>query len=414
MLQPHLCARGSVGTGEDPVMSASATDSVRAVADDSTSLPAWIYSDPEFFELEKERIFRGSWQLVCHVNDVPRNGDYYTLEFLDESIMVVRGEDGEVRSFHNVCRHRGARLLDGPKGHCGRRIACPYHAWTYATDGRLMGVPQREAFKGLEREQHGLVPLEQEVFLGFVFVRLASGLPSVREMAAPYCDELAAYRLEDLAPQGRVTLRPRSVNWKNIADNYADGLHIPIAHPGLRRLFGDSYGTEAHSWIDKMWGRLVATPSSQWSESRYQSLLPRVAHLADDRQRQWVYFKLWPNVAFDIYPDQIDFMQFLPISATETLIREIAYVHPDERREMRAVRYLNWRINRQVNREDTLLIERVQAGMSSQSYTGGPLGDNEVCLRNFARRIRTLIPESRRPRSPGPGWSFSSPHRPLM
>jgi len=88
-------------------------------------------------------------------------------------------------------------------------------------------------------------------------------------------------------------------------------------------------------------------------------------------------------------------MQFVPVSPTETLIREIAYVHPDERREMRIARYLNWRINRQVNREDTDLIKRVQAGMSSSSYTAGPLGDNEECLRSFARRMRRLIPESR-------------------
>jgi phenylpropionate dioxygenase-like ring-hydroxylating dioxygenase large terminal subunit len=110
-----------------------------------------------------------------------------------------------------------------------------------------------------------------------------------------------------------------------------------------------------------------------------------------------VYFKLWPNVAFDIYPDQIDFMQFIPISPTETLIREIAYVHPDSRREMRAARFLNWRINRQVNLEDKALIERVQSGMNSGSYSTGPLGESEVCLRSFAQRVRALIPESRQP-----------------
>src|SRR6187551_2521855 len=111
--------------------------------------------------------------------------------------------------------------------------------------------------------------------------------------------------------------------------------------------------------------------SSNWSERKYQQLLPQVAHLPDDRQRLWTYFKLWPNVAFDIYPDQIDFMQFLPVSPTETMIREIAYVVPDPRREMRATRYLNWRINRKVNIEDKTLIERVQAGMNSSSYTTG-------------------------------------------
>jgi phenylpropionate dioxygenase-like ring-hydroxylating dioxygenase large terminal subunit len=137
----------------------------------------------------------------------------------------------------------------------------------------------------------------------------------------------------------------------------------------------------------------------------YQTVLPSVPHLPEDRQRLWTYFKLWPNVAFDVYPDQVDFMQMIPISPTETLVREIAYAHPDERREMRAARYLNWRINRRVSLEDKALIERVQAGMGSRSYSPGPLGHNEVALRSFARRMREVIPESSLEHSPGSGWS---------
>jgi phenylpropionate dioxygenase-like ring-hydroxylating dioxygenase large terminal subunit len=372
---------------------------------DALALPGWIYRDPEFFEREREAVFRNSWQVVCHLSDIPQTGDFHTFEFLGESLAAVRTEDGGVRAFHNVCRHRAARLLDGVRGHCGRRITCPYHAWTYALDGRLVAVPNREAFSGLDTARHGLVTLEHEVFLGFVFVRLAPGLPSVREMAAPYLHELVPYRMEELVPMGRVSLRARAVNWKNVADNFSDGLHINVAHPGLTRLFGKGYGIEARPWIDKMWGTLRDTPSSNWSERAYQQLLPKVAHLPPERQRLWTYFKLWPNVAFDIYPDQIDFMQFLPISPTETMIREIAYVHPDARPEMRAARYLNWRINRRVSLEDKALIERVQAGMASSSYSFGPLGDNEVCLRSFARRMRGLIPESALPRPPARGWS---------
>src|SRR5579863_5174908 len=394
-------------------MSARAIDIVPATDGEGVGLPGWIYRDPEFFELEKERVFRPSWQIVCHVNDIPRSGDFHTLEFLGQGIVVLRGEDGQIRSFHNACRHRAARIFDGSKGHCGRRVTCPYHAWVYGLDGRLLAVPQRNDFPGLDRERHGLVPLEHEIFMGFIFVRFAAGapggsearLPSVREMAAPYHDELAAYRLEELVPQGRVTLRPRSVNWKNVGDNYSDGLHIPVAHPGLTRLFGASYGVDAQPWIDKMWGSLRDIPSANLSERLYQTLLPAVPHLPAERQRLWTYFKLWPNIAFDIYPDQIDFMQFLPVSPTETLIREIAYVHPDARREMRAARYLNWRINRRVSLEDKALIERVQTGMSSSSYTVGPLSEGEVSLRSFGRRMRSLIPESRLLRAPARGWS---------
>ncbi|HET9389965.1 MAG TPA: aromatic ring-hydroxylating dioxygenase subunit alpha [Steroidobacteraceae bacterium] len=373
--------------------------------EDAYSLPAWIYHDPEFFELEKQTIFRQAWQIVCHQSDVPQAGDYHSLEFMGESVIVLRGEDGQIRAFHNACRHRAARLLDGSSGHCGRRITCPYHAWTYGLDGRLLTIPQREAFKDLDKARHGLVPLEHEIFLGFVFIRFAPGLPSVREMAAPYAHELAPYRMEELVPHGRVSLRPRMVNWKNVADNFSDGLHINVAHPGLTRLFGRGYGIEAKPWIDKMWGALREVPSSNWSERLYQNLLPKVEYLPPERQKLWTYFKLWPNVAFDIYPDQIDFMQFLPVSPTETLIREIVYVHPDSSRQMRAARYLNWRINRRVSLEDKTLIERVQAGMGTSGYTVGPLSEGEVCLRSFGRRMRSLIPETRLLRAPPRGWS---------
>ncbi|MGH8130948.1 MAG: aromatic ring-hydroxylating oxygenase subunit alpha [Steroidobacteraceae bacterium] len=371
-----------------------------------------MYRDPEFFALEKQTIFRKTWQLVCHVNDIPKAGDYHTFDFLGESVLAVRGDDGRVRSFHNVCRHRASRLVDGTHGNCGRRIVCPYHAWTYATDGRLVGVPQRADYPGLEPAKYGLAPLEQEIWHGFIFVRFAPGLPSVQDMMAPYANELEMYRFEDLVPLGQVRLRSRAANWKNVADNYSDGLHIPVAHPGLTRLFGKSYGIEAKEWVDKMFGTLRDLPSSRVSERMYQKLMMQLAPSAGGDAHMWNYYKLWPNVAFEIYPDQIDFMQFVPVSATETLLREIAYAHPDDRREMRAARYLNLRINRRVNLEDKALIERVQAGMASSSYTVGPLGEGEVCLRSFGRRMRALFPECRQHGPPARGWSTTRAARP--
>ena len=356
------------------------------------SLPAWMYTDAAFFERERQTIFRTSWQVVCHLNDIPNGGDYQAFDFLGEKVLTVRGEDGEVRSFHNACRHRASRLADGNQGNCGHRIVCPYHAWSYRLDGRLANVPPWQGFEDLDKSAHGLKPIEQEIFLGFIFVRFEGGLPSVAEMFAPYAEELAPHCPDDLRPQGRVTLRPRPVNWKNIGDNYSDSLHIPVAHPGLTRLFGTSYGIEAEPWVDKMWGDIVETPSSNWVERNYQALLPKFDHLQGRAQRRWQYYKLWPNVAFDVYPDQIDFMQFIPISPTQTVIREIAYVRPDARREVKAARYLNWRRNRQVNAEDTVLIRRVQEGMASSGYETGPLGPSEVCLKGFAEKMARFIP----------------------
>jgi phenylpropionate dioxygenase-like ring-hydroxylating dioxygenase large terminal subunit len=372
---------------------------------DDFSLPSWTYLDVEFLALERERIFRPSWQVICHVSEIPDAGDYQTLELLGESLVALRGNDGQVRAFHNVCRHRAARLLDGPSGHCTRRIICPYHAWSYDFDGRLASVGDRSAFPHLDISRESLVPVEMEILFGFVFVRLQPGGPRVREMLAPYLDEIATHEFEKLEPIGRVTLRPRTVNWKNVGDNYSDALHIPVAHPGLTRLFGASYAVESREWVDRMSGELSDRPSRHWPERLYQKYLPEATHLPADRRRSWVYFKVWPNFAFDVYPDQVDIMQWLPVSPTTCLIREIGYARPDSSREMRVARYLNWRINRQVNAEDTVLIQRVQDGMASGSYRSGPLAAGEVALRSFGRRLRALIPECADAAPPAPGWS---------
>jgi phenylpropionate dioxygenase-like ring-hydroxylating dioxygenase large terminal subunit len=371
---------------------------------DGMSLPGWLYFDPEFFEAEKKSFLRAAPQIVCHVGEIPAPGDWRTLEYLGESVIVIRCDDGEARAFLNVCRHRGSRIVDGDAG-CAKVLTCPYHAWSYARDGRLVGVPHRNEYPEMDAGQLGLFPVPLEEWHGFLFVTLAPGAPSVAMMMAPYEDEVTPYRFEDLEAIGRVTLRPRALNWKTIADNYSDGLHIPVGHPGLARLFGRGYRIEANSHVDKMEGDLVERESANASERAYQRYLPPVDHLPATHQRKWLYYKLFPNVAFDIYPDQVDFMQFLPVSATETVIREISYAIPDGRREMKAARHLNWRINRRVNAEDTQLITRVQLGMQSPAYVAGPLGTSEVCLRSFAKRLRRLIPEARLSSPPAPGWS---------
>jgi len=374
---------------------------------DGMSLPGWLYFDQEFFEAEKKAFLRAAPQVVCHQSEIREPGEWRSIDYLGESVIVIRGDDAEVRAFSNVCRHRGSRIVDGTGG-CAKVLTCPYHAWSYGRDGRLVGVPHRNEYPGLRTEDHGLFPVALEEWHGFLFITLEPGAPSVTEMMAPYEHEVAHYRFEDLRVMGRVTLRPRPLNWKTIADNYSDHLHIPVGHPGLTRLFGRNYRIEAKEWVDRMEGDLIEKDSANPSERAYQKLLPVAEHLPPSHRRKWLYYKLFPNVAFDIYPDQVDFMQFLPVSSTETVIREISYALPDDRREMKAARFLNWRINRRVNAEDTELITRVQLGMQSASYQAGPLGTSEVCLRSFARKLRAMIPEARLPQPPAPGWSRAS------
>jgi len=369
------------------------------------SLPGWLYTDQEFFDVEMERVMRPSWQIVCHVSDIAQAGDYRTLDYLGESVIVVRGDDGAVRAFSNVCRHRAMRLVEGPAG-CAKKLVCPYHAWTYEPDGRLTGVPMKSDYPTLKLEENGLAPVALEVWHGLVFVRLVDGgFPTVAEMMAPFEAEVAPYRFADMRCISDVRLRNRAVNWKNVGDNYSDNLHIPVAHDGLTRIFAKAHESPDHGWADRMKGDLVDKPSPHFWERFYQAHLPEVPHLSPTAQRRWLYYKLWPNMAFDIYADQIDFMQWIPTGPTTCVLREMAYALPDGRREMKLARYANWRINRVVNKEDTWLIERVQQGMASASYGAGPIGTSEVCLRSFARKIRALVPEARLHRAPAAGWS---------
>ena len=182
------------------------------------SLPGWVYYVREFFEAEKRAFLRSGPHVVCHDSEIAEPGEWRTIEYLGESVIVIRGDDGEVRAFSNVCRHRGSRLVDG-EGGCLKVLTCPYHAWSYARDGRLVGVPHRQEYPGLQTEKLSLFPVALESWRGFIFVSLEPGAPPVREMMGPYEHEVAAYRFEDLRAIGRVTLRPRPLNWKTIADN---------------------------------------------------------------------------------------------------------------------------------------------------------------------------------------------------
>jgi len=367
----------------------------------SQSLPAWTYRDADFMELERRGVWRPAWHLVCHLSELQRPGDYRTFRIPGELAFVVRGRDGDLRAFHNVCRHRAARLLDGDAGNCGGRITCPYHAWSYALDGRLVGVPFAELYENFDKADHGLAPVEFDTFAGFVFIRFEPGGPSLAEELGPVAEEMALYRFAEMEPLVPVRTRVREVNWKNACDNYVDGLHIRVAHGGLDSLLRESYRLTIDRGVDKIFAEIDQPGRATPSVDLYRRVLPRVEHLPPERQRMWTYWRLWPGLMFDVYPDQIDFMQFIPISPTTCVLRDAAFALPDARREMRLARYLNHRINREVNAEDTELIARVQDGMASSSFTAGPLGQSEICLRSFAERMRRTIPLACEREKPG-------------
>ncbi|MBV8146762.1 MAG: aromatic ring-hydroxylating dioxygenase subunit alpha [Gammaproteobacteria bacterium] len=367
------------------------------------SLPAWVYNDERLTRLEIERILKPSWQIACHLSQIPRPGDFITFELGTDSVIVLRDAGGAIRALRNVCRHRGTRLLEG-SGHCHGRITCPYHGWTYRYDGSLLATPARESFPGLDLRQHSLEAVHIEEALGFVWVCLAAEPPPAPSTVwAPLMEELAPYRLAELVPTQPLYLEEWQVDWKIAMDNYLESYHVPIGHPGLNRLFTPDYEDQRGvPGIARGFSWMREAPSPRWSERVYQKHVAAVTapHLPEPQRRSWRFYSLLPNIGLDIMPEQLDFFQVLPNGPGRTLIRGAAFGLPDERREMRLIRWLGNRINMQVNKEDKQLCERLQRGINDSAYRPGPLSRIEVWMLEFHDLLRARIPEIERPERP--------------
>jgi phenylpropionate dioxygenase-like ring-hydroxylating dioxygenase large terminal subunit len=385
-------------TEQSPIVSLANTKAPRA-------LPAWTYRNPELNEIEYELVFRPSWQFVCHVNQVKNVGDFVTFDLLRDSVLVVRGKDGELRAFMNVCRHRGAKLLDGA-GHCKARMTCPYHGWSYNLRGELAGMPAEKTFPGADKKELGLKTIEIEVIVGLVFVRIVPGGPSLKEMWADCIHLLEPYKLEEMVPLDEPWIDQWACNWKVGVDNNLENYHVQMGHPGYDRMldtdlndgFMNKYGVAGSTSVlsDKL--------SSNWSERRYQQMAPELnENLPEDVRSNWMFFTMPPNIGIDIYGDSMDVFQFLPLSAESCTVRYPIFVRPDARREMKVLRYLNARINRQVSAEDKTLSERVQIGLNSHGFEFGPLSSYESCIHDFHDRVRTACPVADLAQAPSQG-----------
>ncbi|HVC02883.1 MAG TPA: aromatic ring-hydroxylating dioxygenase subunit alpha [Steroidobacteraceae bacterium] len=365
------------------------------------ALPAWVYANPDLQRLEIERILIPSWQIACHVNSIAHPGDFVTLDLGPESVFVLRSREGRIRAFHNVCRHRGARLLDGT-GNCPTSITCPYHGWSYRHDGALIGVPSRESFPGLDRSAHALNEVRTETAFGFVFVALGGDPAPVAATWQPFLAELAPYRIEEMVPLGPISLEHWDVDWKLAMDNYLESYHVPIGHPGLNRMFTPDYEDMAVApTIARGTSWLREQESSRWSERMYQRLVGHIgADLPQACRRSWRFYSALPNLGIDLFAEQMDFFQVIPRGPGKCTIRSGVFGRPDSSREMRLVRFLGSRINAQVNAEDRRLCGRVQRGLASRSYRPGPLSGLESCMLEFHELLRRRIPEFRLPEAP--------------
>ena len=362
---------------------------------DRRGLPAWSFFSPEMLELEKDVLFRSHWQLVCHVSNLPNPGDFITLDVVGERALVIRGQDGQVRAFHNLCRHRGSRVVADEKGTCKNAIICPFHGWVYNLDGTLRGAAQPQSLPELDPVEMGLKPIDMDIWQGFVFVRFKPGpQPAMSQVLAHFDGEVAQYALESLEPTGEgFFIEEIEANWKCVRDVDNEGYHVPMAHPGLQDLYGPNYFDEPFSkGTSRSFASFRAGNGRLWSVRAYKAVLEPPARLDDDHKHAWLYVGMFPNAVFGFYPDSVIFYQEFPLANGLTVQRSATYKYKDEDRRMRLARYLSGRIDRITSDEDVQLIKWTWEAAFSSGYEGYLLSDLEYGVKTYHDALRALFP----------------------
>ena len=369
-----------------------------------TLLAPWTYTSSELFRLERDELFHCNWMLIGHVSDFLKAGDYRTLDVGNERAIVIHDVTGELRAFHNVCRHRGSRVVPSTEGNCGHAIVCPFHGWTYELDGRLKNVPRADKFPNLDRSQEGLLPIDLEVWQGFVFVRFRGDGPSVADHLAPIMEQVSPYRLSEMKPCGNSYMAGEvSYNWKIFHDVDNEGYHVPAAHPELQELYGRTYRDSEIEGVPFTTGVVDDYVAQHWSVARYKSLLPEFDHLPKENQRLWIYISVFPNLVFFFYPEKAGFYMSLPLDVNRTLIIDREFALPDQRRETRAARYLSRRIDEITGEQDRNLVQWMHEAVRSSVYPRNNLSQLEQGVARFHEDLKRRIPVMAFETPPSPG-----------
>ncbi len=356
-------------------------------------LPAWTYSNPEMALLENEWAFHRRWQLVGHVSEIPNPGDFLTFDVAGERALVVRSDDGEVRAFHNLCRHRGSRVVADESGNCGSSIVCPFHGWNYALDGRLLGARLSHSFAGYDLSDHGLKTVAHDIWQGIIFVCFKP-CDDVRpsELLRSMEEEVAPYQLNDLQPYSQPWSMDLDVNWKAAVDVDNEGYHVAIAHPALHDLFGRHYYDESlPNGVARSVGDFSKARPRLWSSKLYCKH-HEAYELPKGMDKKWIYYGLFPNTVLTFGPEMVEYYRFTPLPNNRCRISGGYWAVPNDDRRVTLLRKLYLRINRQTADEDTQLIEWCAEGMLSSAYDDFILSDLESGVRAHHDQLRAIIP----------------------
>lgn len=352
------------------------------------TLPGRYYTDPEHFRREMEQFFCGMWICAGRAEQIAEVGDYFLCEVAEESVIVTRESGGGLRAFYNVCRHRGTRMCRDDHGTFAGRIQCPYHGWTYALDGKLMGAPHMDEGE-FRREDYPLHGVKVDVWDGHIFINLARETEPLVKQLGELPEKFAAWRMEELRLHNRIEYDVNA-NWKLIISNYNECLHCPMLHPLLCQVSDSMSGENDEPQRGYIGGSMEFRGGAQTMSvdgTRRREYLP---DLSEEQRTRVFYHTIYPNLLLSLHPDYMMVHRLWPQAVDRTKIVCEWYFHPDEMAKRNFVAEDAIEFWDATNREDWEISELSQQGISSRAYEPGPYSTRERLLAAFDRRVLEL------------------------
>jgi Rieske 2Fe-2S family protein len=348
------------------------------------TLPARVYTDAEWYRAELEAIFAGMWVAAGRVEELPAAGSFVRRQVVDADVLILRDGSGALRAFHNVCRHRGTALCAEPQGRLAGSIQCPYHAWTYGLDGRLLAAPMMDDVEGFDRAAHGLGPVGCAEWDGHVFLNLAETPTTLETQLRDLPGRFAPWRMGELRRVHQVVYDV-AANWKLIVQNYNECLHCPVIHPLLNRMHHylgaeNVPGTDAYCGGAMGFKPGVETLSTDGRRRR--AFLPG---LTAREQALVNYFVVYPNLLLTLHPDYMTTVTIWPQAVDRTRLVCEWHFHPDEIAKADFVYQDAVEFWDRTNREDWAISEQAQRGIASRGYRPGTYSARETQLWDFDR-----------------------------
>jgi len=331
----------------------------QAALADAYTIPASWYVDPRVYELEQQTVFSKTWQVIGRADQVERSGQFVTATVAGEPIVAVRGHDGVLRAFFNVCRHHAAAVVTEP---CGQTsiLHCPYHGWNYGLDGSLKGMPEFDGVKNFERKDNGLVPVKVDTWETLIFVNLDPMTGSLREFLGGLVKRAQPLGLSRLR---YFTTKAYDIacNWKVFVDNYLDGgYHVPHLHKGLNSVLDYKQYTIENE--DRYC--LQSSPMVKGDEDAATSNTRK-------GDRAW-YFWHYPNFMFNCYEGYMDTNLVIPVDVDHCRVF-FDFYFSDVSETAREYNRQSVAVGNRVQDEDLGICEAVQRGLKSRAYQAGRL-----------------------------------------